>query len=803
METPDTVTWIQNILCNFVTEYTPLYELSSSVKSKLCAIISNNPIFLDESQVMLVDKTRNQIEHVLSMKWNKTNIKSLASLIETANKNTSWDQDQYRPSEVTEILHIEENILENVRDEIALAKDELSALKIKISQAKNYIQQITLTIGDLSSLFSLPQIEVPVLEIVDNWISNQDGPISTDAMKIETPEPYNSKIGEPLVKLIDIEVSEVSEVLDEKEEEPWHNNAWDIPQKNVSELYNTLLQYALFKTDNDKIAQDLIQSSMPRIWWYMQINAFQSWSDFLKEVLTIIDRNWKINYKTDQDYHFKKDADDFISEEEYTVLMQEISDWIKPALLELTDKEKIVIDMRYNQKLPFMEISTILGSSKSLPSVTINFAFKRMKDSLFNLSTKKEKDLPQDVTISTWTTSTQECDILSKDDTTWNDRPEDIWAKDEIKTNNDVLGTDSSINENPIETEKVIIKKPLSKVSPIQDNWKSVLEHKDLDILQESIFGYIVKMVKDHDTAQDLAQDVLIKIWNKLETGEYEEKWTFISWALRIAHNYTIDYFRNNKKKGIHISMTDYIENSQIAHPEDQPIEDMIIKKEIEQQLRVAITKLSSEQREVIQLRIYEELSFKEIAEKTGTNVNTALWRFRYAHKNLSKILWYTGTKKNRTTTSSKNLEIASTLNEPIDSDKIENQIPVQKVIGASWDSILNDPSTSWNGLYNVPHPTDSIIHAKIETDFSTFNSIVWEQINLPIITEGEWKANAQSVLEQYRDLVINVDRKSLTSLKSKIVAKCRVYEVSKSSCNRYVDFLNKMETVLDKIIYV
>ena len=791
MKKSGTDKWIEDILYNFITEQIPLYKLSASVKAKLCAIISNNPIFLGESQAIFVYKTRKEIEHVLSMRWNKTNIKSLSSLIETANKTDTWDQ--YRPNEVKEILYIEENILENVRDEIALAKDELSTLKMKISQAKNYIQQIILTIGDLSSLFSLPQIDAPILEIVDKWISNQDGSIATDVVEVVTPEQFNGKIGEPLVKLIDIEVSEVSD----KEKQPLHNNARNIPRKNVYELYNTLLQYALFKTDNDKIAHELIQSSMPRIWWYMQINEFQSWSNFLKEILIIIDRNWKKNYKNNEDYCFDKSSDDFISREEYNILIQDISDWMKPALLTLTDKEKTVIDMRYNQKLSFVEISTILGGSKSLSAVIVNFAFKKIEDSLFNLSVKKEVNQPQELPIFTWTPHVNEEKILPKYDNNWNDKPEDLGPKVEINTDNNIVVIDRNIHDKPIKTEKVVIKKSLHQVYPIQKNWKNVLEHNDLDILQWSIFGYIIKMVKDQDIAQDLTQEVLIKIWKKLDTGEYEEKWTFLSWAFRIAHNYTIDYFRNNKKKGIQISMTDYIENNVVEHPKEKPIEDIIIKEEIEKQLRIAITKLSPEQRETIQLRIYDELSFKEIAEKMWISINTALWRFRYAHKNLSKILWYTSNRKLRHNS-------ASDLNEPISKSGHQDNAFIQKTVSVSRSNILNEPDITWKAVWvhTIAPSTNSDINTKIETDFSTFNSIIWEQIDLPIIVEGTWEENPEWVLQQYHDLLANLDKKSLTSLKSKIVAKCTVYDTSKSCYKRYIEFLSMMETMLDKIIY-
>lgn len=150
---------------------------------------------------------------------------------------------------------------------------------------------------------------------------------------------------------------------------------------------------------------------------------------------------------------------------------------------------------------------------------------------------------------------------------------------------------------------------------------------------------YIRMMVKDNDVAEDLTQEVLIKVVKVIDEGRYSDKGRFLPWMLRIAHNRVLDYFRGQKNaKTINESSAgfDILGSTNFAEPS---IEDNIISEQCAEELRALIGELPEEQREVIRMRYYEGLSFKEIAEHTGVGINTALGRMRYALINMRQII--------------------------------------------------------------------------------------------------------------------------------------------------------------------
>ncbi len=146
-------------------------------------------------------------------------------------------------------------------------------------------------------------------------------------------------------------------------------------------------------------------------------------------------------------------------------------------------------------------------------------------------------------------------------------------------------------------------------------------------------------MVKNEQLAEDIFQDTFIKVIHSLQEGKYQENGRFISWVIRIAHNLVIDYFRKEKQMNMLSNdqcSTDLFNNKKIS---EKNIEENIIHEQIRNDIRKLIDKLPEDQRQVILLRHYGELSFKEIADQTGVSINTALGRMRYALINLRKLI--------------------------------------------------------------------------------------------------------------------------------------------------------------------
>lgn len=153
------------------------------------------------------------------------------------------------------------------------------------------------------------------------------------------------------------------------------------------------------------------------------------------------------------------------------------------------------------------------------------------------------------------------------------------------------------------------------------------------------IRNYIRLMVGDRDRADDLLQDTLIKSVRMIDEGRYTDNGRLLSWMLRIAHNLTIDHFRATKNRPVtNEAEAGYDILGAQRHTENAP-EDQIIMGETHQQIRELVDLLPDDQREVVRLRYYSDLSFREIAEQTNVSINTALGRMRYALINLRKLM--------------------------------------------------------------------------------------------------------------------------------------------------------------------
>ena len=159
---------------------------------------------------------------------------------------------------------------------------------------------------------------------------------------------------------------------------------------------------------------------------------------------------------------------------------------------------------------------------------------------------------------------------------------------------------------------------------------------------KKDLFTFIYYKLMDEDLANDIFQDTFIKVIVTLKEGRYKEENKFILWAKRIAHNLIIDHFRL-QSKNIKISETSF-ENEEfsifdIIKEPDGNIEDLLIENQINNDLLKMLVLLPENQQEVIKLRYFDGLSFKEIADHTETSINTTLGRVRYALINLRKIM--------------------------------------------------------------------------------------------------------------------------------------------------------------------
>ena len=153
---------------------------------------------------------------------------------------------------------------------------------------------------------------------------------------------------------------------------------------------------------------------------------------------------------------------------------------------------------------------------------------------------------------------------------------------------------------------------------------------------EKKVFSYLLYSVKNQELAEDLFQDVFIKIVVRIKNGQYAENGKFSSWLMRIVHNHLIDHYRTTPSEKIisnDSSEVDLFNNADIAVNENR--EQEMIDQQTLKEVKGLIEKLPDSQREVLMMRVYDELSFKEIAEKTNCSINTALGRMRYAILNL------------------------------------------------------------------------------------------------------------------------------------------------------------------------
>ncbi|MBN2614062.1 MAG: sigma-70 family RNA polymerase sigma factor [Bacteroidales bacterium] len=162
---------------------------------------------------------------------------------------------------------------------------------------------------------------------------------------------------------------------------------------------------------------------------------------------------------------------------------------------------------------------------------------------------------------------------------------------------------------------------------------------KLIEIHQNRLYSYIFVMVKDRALADDIFQDTFVKVIHTLKSGSYSDEGKFIQWVMRIAHNLAIDHFRKQKKLNYaepKNDQHDLMNNLKIADPS---IEEALVTQQIHEDVKGLINYLPEEQKEVLYLRCYAGLSFKEIAEQTEVSINTALGRMRYALINLRKLI--------------------------------------------------------------------------------------------------------------------------------------------------------------------
>jgi RNA polymerase sigma-70 factor (ECF subfamily) len=156
---------------------------------------------------------------------------------------------------------------------------------------------------------------------------------------------------------------------------------------------------------------------------------------------------------------------------------------------------------------------------------------------------------------------------------------------------------------------------------------------------KSKVYTYIILIVKNQQLAEDIFQDTFIKVIRSLKEGKYKDNGKFVSWVIRIAHNLTIDHFRKEKQFNTFSNddfEADIFNTKKLA---EGNIEDLLVEDQIITEVRQLIEELPEDQKQVILLRHYGGLSFKDIAEQTNVSINTALGRMRYALINLRKLI--------------------------------------------------------------------------------------------------------------------------------------------------------------------
>ena len=161
---------------------------------------------------------------------------------------------------------------------------------------------------------------------------------------------------------------------------------------------------------------------------------------------------------------------------------------------------------------------------------------------------------------------------------------------------------------------------------------KLIIRHK------QRIYSFIYSKVLNRDITEDVFQDTFIKVINTLRKGKYNEEGKFLPWVMRIAHNLVIDHFRKNSRMP-KFKNTDEFDIFSVLSDNSMNIENQLINDQIHNDVRELIKELPKDQKEVLIMRLYKDMSFKEISEITDVSINTALGRMRYALINLRKLV--------------------------------------------------------------------------------------------------------------------------------------------------------------------
>lgn len=155
---------------------------------------------------------------------------------------------------------------------------------------------------------------------------------------------------------------------------------------------------------------------------------------------------------------------------------------------------------------------------------------------------------------------------------------------------------------------------------------------------QARLYGFIFSKIQDRDATEDVFQDTFIKVIRTLKRGNYNEQGKFLPWVMRIAHNLVIDYFRKNNRMPKFKNKGDF-DIFSVLSDESPNAENKIVENQIADHVRILLEELPEDQKTVIKMRIYQDMSFKEISENTGVSINTALGRMRYGLINIRKMI--------------------------------------------------------------------------------------------------------------------------------------------------------------------
>ena len=160
-----------------------------------------------------------------------------------------------------------------------------------------------------------------------------------------------------------------------------------------------------------------------------------------------------------------------------------------------------------------------------------------------------------------------------------------------------------------------------------------------VDRYQKRLYGFIFSKVKDAELADDVFQDTFVKVIKNLRLGKYKDEGRFLSWVMRIANNIIMDHFRKINRLPKHESKHEDLDVLDRLIEQSSSIEDLMIETQIHADLSILIDELPQTQKEVLRMRLFQEMSFKDIGEQTGVSINTALGRMRYAILNLRKLI--------------------------------------------------------------------------------------------------------------------------------------------------------------------